>query len=262
MRVPRNFQTYLGESVDIENSTTIDFCTYFQSAYGDHKEVLKNKFKKIESDLMLLTGWNPDQPQASVVEANPDDIPDFTLAPWQLGFTAKHSIKGKSKLCNTLDTVKEFLKRPYASKTEPLQVVFGLGSQVGGQIEDWSVRLSIGMSKASACRMILEAVSALNLQGQDLVAVAGQIKALLRMRCTYDPAPTEEEQFQRAMGGKNMVTERPRPDPLQWGSRWAEIFRSNSVDFAAAIDLKIKQFNSNRTEGFGILEHEAAFIKA
>ena len=70
-------------------------------------------------------------------------------------------------------------------------MVFALGSTVGSPIEDSSMRVCIGMSKASAARMILEAVSALDLPRQELQAIAPVLKALLRMRCTHDPAPTE-----------------------------------------------------------------------
>ena len=73
--------------------------------------------------------------------------------------------------------------------------------------------------------MILEAVTALSFSQEQLQAVAPILKALFRMRCTYDPAPTEEEQFKRAMATKSQVTERPRPDPLTWASRWFEILK-------------------------------------
>jgi hypothetical protein len=82
------------------------------------------------------------------------------------------------------------------------------------------------------------------------------------MRCTYDPAPNEEEQMKKAMSIKNQVTERPRPDPLMWASSWSAILLKLGLDFASAIDDRIKTFNSNKSEGFGILDHEVAFIKA
>ena len=119
-----------------------------------------------------------------------------------------------------MDTVDNFLKKPYNSKNEPLQVLFSLRSRVGARVPDWSMVLVIGMGKSSAARMILEAVSELNLDHTALLAIAPKIKALLRMRCTYEPAATEEEQFEKALSGKNKVSMRPRPCPLTMAVKW------------------------------------------
>ena len=102
---------YLG-SKDIEVTDSVDFCTYFVKTYGDKQDELKMKFLKIEADLRQSTGWVPAGPISHVVAENPDDTPEFMVAPWQLGFTEDHSVKGKSKLVNILDTVHSFLKKP------------------------------------------------------------------------------------------------------------------------------------------------------
>ena len=250
-------------SKDIENPDSIDFCAYFEENYGtiDQKGALKAKFLNIEMWLRQ-DGWNPQGFITQVVAEDPDDIPEFWAAPWQLGFTEAHSVKGKSKLVNILDVVNEFLKRPYNSKNEPLQVLFNPRSQVGGPVEDWSMVLSVGMGKASACRMILEAVSVMNLEATDLRKIAPKLKALLRMRCTYDPAPTEEEQLERAIAEKCKVTERPRPDPLSMAMKWGGIIEKQGLHFASVIDSKLNKFNKDKEGGFGVLDHERDFIKA
>ena len=194
-------------SKDIEDPDSIDFCEYFEQ-YATRQDVLKAMFLKIEACLRQ-DGWNPPEHITTVVPEDPDDMPEFWAAPWQLGLTEAHTVKGKSKLVNILDTVGEFLKKPYNSKNEPLQVLFGPGSRVDGPVLDWSMVLSIGMGKSSACRMILEAVAVMNLDPMDIRSIASKLKALLRMRCTYDPAPTEEEQLEKAIGDKN----KPRPLP-------------------------------------------------
>ena len=196
------------------------------------------------------------------MEQDPEDIPDFTVAPWQIGCSAGHSIKGKSKLVNTLDIVDQFLQKAYNSKNEPLQVLFAPGARVGEGVDDWSLVLSIGMGKASAARMILEAVCQMNLEGEALQEIAPQVKALLRMRCTYDPAPTEEEQINRSLSGKIVVTERPRPDPLMVASAWEQVVKKQGLHFPSVIDEKIKTFNGGKKEGYGLMEHEIAFVKA
>ena len=64
------------------------------------------------------------------------------------------------------------------------------------------------------------------------------------------------------MATKNMVTERPRPDPLMWASRWTDILKKQGVDFSSVIDTRLKSFNADRSEGFGFVDYEIAFIKA
>ena len=205
---------------------------------------------------------DPPEAIAHVVADDPDDIPEFLVAPWQLGFTEAHSVKGKSKLVNTLDSVDGFLKKPYNSKNSPLQVLFGSRSQVGAPVPDWSMVLSIGMGKSSAARMILEAVSEMNLDIADIRSIAPKLKALLRMRCTYDPAQTEEEQLEKAFADKTRETERPRPCPLSMAKRWERVILNQGLHFASVIDAKLQNFNRDKTEGFGVLEHEICFIKA
>ena len=253
---------YLG-TPDIEKVDSVDFCTYFAMHYGDDagRARLKEMFLKLERDLSSQ-GWAPAAQVTHSIEPNPDDIPEFWAAPWQFGLTADHSIKGASKLVHIVDIVDGFLKRPYNSKTEPLQVVFGPRSKVHDAVEDWSMVLVVGMGKASACRMILESVCTLNLSLAELMLLGPTVKALLRMRCTYDPAETEELQLQRAMALKNQVTERPRPDPLMWAMRWSKVIMKQGLVFASVIDDRIKAFNADRSEGFGIMPHEIAFIKA
>ena len=187
------------------------------------------------------TGWTPPE--------DPDDTLEFMAAPWQFGFTEDHSVKGKSKLVDIMDTVDNFLKKPYNSKNEPLQVLFGPRSRVGARVPDWSMVLVIGMGKSSAARMILEAVSELNLDHAALLAIAPKIKALLRMRCTYEPAATEEEQLEKALAGKNKVSMRPRPCPLTMAVRWGKVIVKQGLHFASVIDDKLKQVQHGQKRG-------------
>ena len=255
-------QKYLG-SPDVEKDDSVDFCSYFVSNYGSEegKARLKDMFLKLVDD-MKFVGWAPPDAIVNVVAPDPDDVPEFWVSPWQLGFTSEHSVKGPSKLVHIIDIVDGFLRRPYNSKTEPLQVIFGPRSKVQGLVDDWSMVLVVGMGKASACRMILESIATMNCTADELTVLAPTIKSLLRMRCTYDPAETEELQLQRAMALKNQATERPRPDPLMWAVRWFHVISKQGLDFASVIDERIKIFNTDRAEGFGILPHEVAFIKA
>ena len=186
------------------------------------------------------TGWTPPE--------DPDDTLEFMAAPWQFGFTEDHNVKGKSKLVDIMDTVDNFLKKPYNSKNEPLQVLFGPRSRVRARVPDWSI--------------ILEGVSELNLDHAALLTIVPKTKALFHMRCTYEPAATEEEQFEKALAGKNKVSMRPRPCPLTMAVKWEKVIVKQGLHFASVIDDKLNKFNMDKNEGFGILDHEIAFIKA
>lgn len=263
-RVKEKIKNYLrteyGGSCDIEVSDSLDFCTYFNLKYNDKMEELQRTLIRFEEKIKILTGWNPGPPQELVLPANPDDPPELTVAPWQLGITVAHSVKGKSKGIHIMDTVHNFLERPYNSKKEPLDMLFAPGAREGEVIGSWSMVHSIGMGKSSACRMILEAACVLNLTDEELQSTASVFKALLRMRAIYDPAETEELQLLKAMGGKAMLTDRPRPDPLMWANRWSRVIVAQGSVFAEVIAAKIKEYNKDKTDGCTISRDEEAII--
>ena len=60
---------------------------------------------------------------------------------------------------------------------QPLQVIIGPRSQIGAMVEDWSMVLHMGVGKASACHMILEAVCEMNVGIQALQGIACILKA-------------------------------------------------------------------------------------
>ena len=262
--VTQKIQEYIrveyGGSCDIEISDSLDFCSYFHLKYNGNMEGLQEKFMRLENKLKALTGWNPNPPQETVVPPNPDDPPEFMVAPWQLGVTPNHSVKGKSKSVHILDTVQHFLKSAYNSKKEPLELLFAPGAREGEVIGSWSMVHSVGMGKSSACRMILEAACSLNLTDEELQSTANIFKALLRMRCIYDPAENEELQLLKSMAAKTVLAERPRPDPLMWATRWQKVIASRSLVFSEVIAQKIREYSKDKTEGATISRAEAEII--
>ena len=114
-------QTYCGDTSDIEGQAGTDFCTYFVQTYSDKKDTLKAKFRKIEEDIRLALVWTPADCVDRVVEADPDDMPEFWVAPWQIGFTDGHSVKGMSKLVHILDIIEGFLSRSNPCRSSSVQ---------------------------------------------------------------------------------------------------------------------------------------------
>ena len=66
----------------------------------------------------------------------------------------------------------------------------------------------------------------------------------------------------KAFADKNRGVQRPRPYPLMMAVKWSKVITKQGLHFASVIDEKLKRFNKDKNEGFGVLEHEAAFIKA
>ena len=66
---------------------------------------------------------------------------------------------------------------------------------MGDPVGDWSMVHAIGMEKSSACRIILECTLQLGLDDPELLAFSEELKALLRMKATYEPSAPEEQQF-------------------------------------------------------------------
>jgi hypothetical protein len=128
--------------------------------------------------------------------------------------------------------------------------------------EDWYMVWHIGMGKASACRMILEVVCEMNVVMQVLKGIVGILKALFRLKCTYDPADIEEEQLNRAFAGPFIVTQRSRPNKIMRATWWNAIIQKQGLDFQSAIYARIAKFNADKVEGFVILDHKVCCVKA
>ena len=65
----------------------------------------------IHQDLQQVGGWTPIETVNTLVEPNPDDIPECWFAQWMLGFTEAHSVKCAIGLLHILGIVDTFLQR-------------------------------------------------------------------------------------------------------------------------------------------------------
>ena len=106
--------------------------------------------------IAMLIGWNAPGYITRVVAPDATTNPRFILAPWQVGLTEDHSVKGKSKMCYIFDTAHRFLLKPYSSRKDPIHVLFSPLAVTGQEVADWSMVIDVGMCKFSAVRMILE----------------------------------------------------------------------------------------------------------
>ena len=148
-------------SGDLEVFDALDFCDFFAAKYPDtdDRNSLKARILELrEFARRARPGWNAPSYITHVVAPDATTNPRFILAPWQVGLTEDHSIKGKSNMCYIFDTAHRFMLKPYSSRKDPIHVLFSPTAVTGQEVADWSMVIDVGMCKFSAARMILESL--------------------------------------------------------------------------------------------------------
>lgn len=144
-------KTFCG-SGDLEAQDALTFHDYFMATYppgSPQRDQLVVDMQGLEQRVKTLTGWVPEPIVTTVLPFPPNgQIDRFVVAPWQLGLAAEDSVKGPSKMVYILDTVSNFLARPYFSQKEPLDILFAKAARPGDAVDDWSLVHSIGMGKS------------------------------------------------------------------------------------------------------------------
>ena len=146
-------------SGDLEVFDALDFCDFFEKKYPetDDRNSLKARFLELWQFVQRAQpGWDAPSYINHVVAPDATTNPRFILAPWQVGLTEDHSVKGKSKMCYIFDTAHRFILKPYSSRKDPIHVLFSPLAVTGQEVADWSMVIDVGMCKFSAVRTILE----------------------------------------------------------------------------------------------------------
>ncbi len=103
-------------------------------------------------------------------------------------------------------------------------LLFGQNTVPGHRLEDWSLVHDVGMGKNPAIRMVLERIGVMLqvavLSEEEIDPIVPMLRAMLRVKAVYDPAPDSEAQLKKSLQQKCIMIERPRLDPLQWGAKW------------------------------------------
>jgi hypothetical protein len=149
---------------------------------------------------------------------------------------------------------------PYNSQQQPLDLVFRRDGVPGGPVFDWSVRVSIGMTKASCIKLILTAVFDLGLRGAELNATKVELQALLICNAIYDPGHSEEDQRRKTLGKKNREATRERADVFQNYVIFNRDFVSKGVAYKNVIAQAIKNHNEHLSELGRVNEDEEACL--
>ena len=256
-------------SGDLEVFDALDFCDFFEKKYPetDDRNSLKARFLELRQFVQRAEpGWNAPSYINHVVAPDATTNPRFILAPWQVGLTEDHSVKGKSKMCYIFDTAHRFLLKPYSSRKDPIHVLFSPLAVTGQEVADWSMVIDVGMCKFSAVRMILECLVTLRQRAAvseaHIIECLAQVRALFQVEAVYDPATGDaESQLKKTMSTKQVFVDRPRPDPLMWGKQWCKIISAKGLVYAAVIDAKIDEHNPDPDELIRFNDYEKSFMR-
>lgn len=241
------YQEKFGGSGDPEVEDAVDVAAYFTNLFNDQPDVFK---KMLESVMARVRAMDPSWVRPTCSDIVPEaplqgNTLELCLAPWKLGFTKAHAIKGKSRSSQITDCITNFLERPYSSATDPLDVLMPRGIAVGAPIPDFSVRHSIGFAKSLTCRLLLFSVVDMRWSDHDIRLFLPELQALFAVKAVYAPGMNSRDQLQKSIGGKFMVAERTRPDIVQITHSLRERALDEGLDWTQALPKLIGEFQDD-----------------
>ena len=155
-------------SGDIEVFDTLDICDIFAKTYPETDGRNNIKARILELQMFaerVAPRWNAPSCITHVVAPDATTNPRFILAPWQVGLSEDHSIKGKSYMCYIFDTAHRVLLETYSSRKDPIHVLFSPTAVTGQEVPNWSMAIDVGMCNFTAVRMIMESLVTLRQRG-------------------------------------------------------------------------------------------------
>ena len=232
---------------DPELEDAVDAFAYMTKMFNHQHGVFKNM---LESVLARVRAVDPSwvrPPCTNIVPEAPTDgtTVELNLAPWSLGYTKHHSVKGKSRTSQITECLTNFLERPYSSSTDPLDVLMPRGISVGAQIPLFSVRHSIGFTKSLTARLILFATVDMQWSDDDVFLFRHELQALFAIKAVYAPGTDSREQVQKTIGGKFMFAERTRPDIVQITTSLRDRALDEQANFAQVLPRFIEEFQED-----------------
>ena len=158
---------------------------------------------------------------------------------WQLAHEDGSSMKGRSNMVHILEIEFSILENTFNSVQNPLDLLFH--APAGSNIEDFSVKFSVGFGRSLALKLVLLAMLDFNNE---------ELKAVFPVRCSLfseihlQPSPNEDMQRHRSLAAKFQISESARPDPIQIYHVLAESLAKAGQGVCAGLPAKIKQYNS------------------
>ena len=264
VKVQQWMEKVFGGSDDVEVEDAVDVVDHFSMHFGENTKPFKDLMLNVMQRVSALDpDWNPPK----IIECVPapgstGEDTEIFVSPWQLGFSAQHSMKGKSRMPAIKGCVVDFLERPFASMREPLQILLPLEAAVGEPIPDFSVRHSIGFAKSLAAKLILLTVVEENWNDETVRLFLNELKAVLVMKATYEEGTSLNDQMYKALSGKMQVADRQRPDVMQISYAFQQRADRERQDYSEVVATYIQEFNAlSLSETKVLSDKEAAVVK-
>ena len=137
------------------------------------------------------------------------------LAPWHLGQTEGHSVRGRSKMVNILELAMSFLDGGYDSLRSPISIFF---EEAGGTaVGEFSAVHLVGFGRSLAVKLLLREICQLAETWTDasVLELSTVLKSLLAINAVVLPKAPQEELAFTSVRSKFQVSESVRPCVLQ-----------------------------------------------
>lgn len=171
-------------------------------------------------------------------------------------------IRGKPKMINILETVKNITDTPFVSVRSPLQIYLPSSARVGAPLDVFGVHLAVGLTRSLACKLLLFLVWHAKLSDDEIRSILPQIKGALFIKVTMEAYESEEDMVQRTIVSKMVVAESTRPDIFALYYSFSNLIAKAGLNFSAEIDNKVDAFNNQSSvESSRVSESERKMIK-
>ena len=215
-QVVANAYKVLAGSKDPEAHDGQNVQLWLASQIADKQCETKQALLAFEKRLTALQphNWSPPEHSRAVPLLEIEESTPMILAPYQLGFASKDSMRGAVKTVRCLEVMTEFLESPFDSRAQPLQILCPGDLAPGAAMPDFSVAYVMGQTRACSALMVLMCVMQMDLADEMLALILPELRALMRIHALAQPPQPVQRLIHVSIGQKMSATERLRPDPL------------------------------------------------
>ena len=165
-----------------------------------------------------------------------------------------------SKMCHIIDSIPNFLEKPYDSQLNPMSVIFHAGVVIGQPVADFSLRVKLGMSKSLCIKTIILAAVSCDLSDEELQLLMPQFQSYFSAKAIYAPEGSEKEERFGAMQAKMQEAARPRPDCMQCYEVFAAQAIADGLDLPTAFLKYLDDFDNSANQNKHWSELERSII--
>ena len=218
--------------------------------------------------LTVLADWQPDdQMKASFMSAQdrlvrldpslanqmvlgqpivpPGNSPvQMKLAPWHLGHTEAHSVRGKSKMVNILELAVSYIESTFDIMRSPLTVY--LTDAVNSPISEFAGCHLVGFGRSLAMKLLLMEICTImpSLDDPKFLQLSALLTSLLSVNVVVQPMARPEELAFTSVRNKFQASESVRPCVLQFCRSFENVLAKQGGGSLKALIAKFNQQSS------------------